>query len=352
MAHDATPPARDNAPRTGKELFDATRPFAVEHTARSWWTVSSTLFILIGLIAIVAISPWWPVRLAASIFTGLLMVRSFILYHDHIHRALLRNSRLASIVFQFFGMLLLAPTRHWRASHNFHHGHVGKPLHPDEEESLLVTSDIGSFPLMTIESWQAATPWQRLGYRISRHPLTLLFAYFTVFMGSLTIVPFVKDPRKHWDGGVALLLHGSVIAAIWVFFGFAMAFYCFILPVGIASALGAYLFFAQHNYEGMHIFDADDWSYYRGATESSSFMRLGAIMHWITGNIGYHHIHHLNPLIPFYRLPEAMAAIPELQHPTMTSLHPRDIYGCLRLNLWDANRETLVSYREGRHRAA
>ena len=90
----------------------------------------------------------------------------------------------------------------------------------------------------------------------------------------------------------------------------------------------------------------EEWTYYRGATESSSHMRLGLLMHWFTGNIGYHHVHHLNPLIPFYRLPEAMAAIPELEQPRMTSLRPRDILACLRLNLWDPEKRRLVSYGE------
>lgn len=91
---------------------------------------------------------------------------------------------------------------------------------------------------------------------------------------------------------------------------------------------------------------ANEWTYYRAALESSSYLKMGRVMSWFLGNIGYHHVHHLNRLIPFYRLPEAMAATPELQHPTVTSLHPRDILACLRLNLWDEDAGRMVSYCE------
>jgi omega-6 fatty acid desaturase (delta-12 desaturase) len=96
----------------------------------------------------------------------------------------------------------------------------------------------------------------------------------------------------------------------------------------------------------MHVISADAWTYYRAALESSSYMRLNRLMQWFTGNIGYHHIHHLNIRIPFYRLPEAMAAIPELQSPVTTTLAPRDIIECFRASLWDEESQRMMSYRE------
>jgi omega-6 fatty acid desaturase (delta-12 desaturase) len=110
----------------------------------------------------------------------------------------------------------------------------------------------------------------------------------------------------------------------------------------IASALGSYLFFAQHSFKRMHVISPEAWTFYRAALESSSYMRLGKLMQWFTGNIGYHHIHHLNVRIPFYRLPEAMAAIPELQSPITTSLAPRDIVDCFQASLWDENQQRMV----------
>jgi omega-6 fatty acid desaturase (delta-12 desaturase) len=215
---------------------------------------------------------------------------------------------------------MLAPPRHWRYSHNFHHSHVGKVLVARESAFPVLTSDIGSFPLMSTDAWRQATFWQRVRYRVSRHPLTILSAYGTIFLLPMCINPLWKDPRKYWDGALAILAHGGLIALLLLWTDFSTALLAFLLPSAIASALGAYLFYAQHTYEGMRILPLEQWSFFDAALASSSYMKLGRIMSWFTGNIGYHHVHHLNAHIPFYRLPEALAAIPELQHPAVTSL--------------------------------
>jgi omega-6 fatty acid desaturase (delta-12 desaturase) len=131
-----------------------------------------------------------------------------------------------------------------------------------------------------------------------------------------------------------------------VFGGFDTAFFVVLLPMTIASALGGYLFFAQHSFKRMIVLSPEAWSFYRAALESSSYLQLNRVMQWFTGNIGYHHIHHLNVRIPFYRLPEAMAAIPELQSPLTTSLALREIVGCFRSNLWDEDRQRMIAYHE------
>jgi acyl-lipid omega-6 desaturase (Delta-12 desaturase) len=330
--------------RSGKDLFNATLPFAEEVSARSWWHVVSTLAVLTGLLAVAATAPWWPLRLAASIAGGLTLVRTFILYHDFMHGSLLARSRLAKVLFYFLGMLMLTPPRHWRFSHNFHHSHVGKVMFGKDQAFPVLTSDIGSFPLMSTENWRRATLWQRMRYRISRHPLCILFAYGTIFLLINCVNPLVREPRKYWDGAVSLAAHGGLIAILWWLAGLDVALFVVVLPFAIASAMGAYLFYAQHTYEGLRIMPAEDWTYFEGALESSSYMKLNPVMSWFTGNIGYHHVHHLNPHIPFYRLPEAMAGIPELQHPTETSLRPRDILNCFRANLWDTSTQRMVRY--------
>jgi omega-6 fatty acid desaturase (delta-12 desaturase) len=106
------------------------------------------------------------------------------------------------------------------------------------------------------------------------------------------------------------------------------------------------LFYAQHNFPDCRLYHREEWSHARAAMSSSSFIKMNGLMHWFTGNVGFHHIHHLNAKIPFYRLPEAMANMPELRSPGTTSLHPTDVWSCLRLNLWDPTKQRLVTFRE------
>jgi omega-6 fatty acid desaturase (delta-12 desaturase) len=121
-----------------------------------------------------------------------------------------------------------------------------------------------------------------------------------------------------------------------------------VIPLTVACGLGAYLFYAQHNFPGCRLFHRETWNHANAALSSSSYIRMNRLMEWFTGNVGYHHIHHLNAKIPFYRLPEAMKNMPELRSPGTTTLLPTDIISCLRLNLWDPNKQRLVSYREAR----
>lgn len=329
-----------------KRLLAATKPFAEEIPFKSWWHVASTFVLLGSLLVGAAALPGWPLRLVLSIVGGLVTVRAFILFHDFMHSALLYRSRPAKAIFDVFGLLVLAPPRYWRYSHNFHHANVGKPINGQGGSIPVITSDVGSFPLMSTEQWRGASSWQRLRYRAIRHPLTILMAYVTIFGIGLCLAPLLKHPRKYWDGALSLLAHGGIVTVVWVFGGLPTAFFAIVLPFALAAALGAYLFYAQHNFEGMRIVPSDDWSFYQGALQSSGFMKLGPIMGWFTGNIGYHHVHHLNSRIPFYRLPEAMAAVPELQVSSITTLRPRDILKCFRLNLWDVENRRLVGYRD------
>jgi omega-6 fatty acid desaturase (delta-12 desaturase) len=110
----------------------------------------------------------------------------------------------------------------------------------------------------------------------------------------------------------------------------------------VACAIGSYLFYAQHNFPTVTFEDREGWTYEKAALESSSYMKTSRIMAWFTGNIGYHHIHHLNARIPFYRLPEVLRAMPELQRPKTTSLSPAEMFRCLRLKVWDVEAQRMV----------
>jgi omega-6 fatty acid desaturase (delta-12 desaturase) len=324
------------ANQADRELFKATMPFGVESVSTSWWVVGSTFVLLLASLLGAALAPVWPLQLAFSVLSALLMVRAFITYHDYMHNAILSRSRFAWWLFRLYSALALTPPRSWRHSHNFHHGHVGN----------VDAAATGTFALMTTDMWRNASLKERFAYRVERHPLTILAGYFTIFFLGVTIVPFFKNPARHWDSLLVLFGHIGLIAALWVLGGFATAFFVILLPMTIASMIGSFLFFAQHSFEDMRILTSEEWTSRRAAVESSSYLKLGKTMSWFTGNIGYHHIHHLNVRIPFYRLPEAMAEIAELQEPATITLSLKDIRACFRCCLWDEKLQRMVSFRE------
>jgi omega-6 fatty acid desaturase (delta-12 desaturase) len=106
--------------------------------------------------------------------------------------------------------------------------------------------------------------------------------------------------------------------------------------------MGSYLFYCQHNFPGAQFRENQDWKYDYAALASTSFMVMPPVMQWLTGNIGYHHVHHLNSRIPFYRLPEAMEKMPELQNVVTTSWNPVNMWRCFQLKLWDAEKGKMI----------
>lgn len=296
----------------------------------------TTFAALAAAITLAAASPWLPLRIAGSLLEALIFLRAFILYHDHLHGALLRDSKIARAIFSVQGVLMLNPPRVWADTHNFHHANTAR----------LAAPATGTFVLWTVEKWSKASWLQRLAYRAERNPITMAFAHVTVFFMGMCVLPFVNNPKRYASSGFAAVLHIALSIAIFHFFGASVFLSAWLLPFFVSCLLGAYMFYAQHNAPGITVRGDDDWAHAEGAVEGSTFMKTGPIMQWFTGNIGFHHIHHLNARIPFYRLPEAMRAVPELQNPVITSLSPRAIFDCLRVDLWDPTRGRLVSFGE------
>ena len=320
--------------RDAKELLIASKEFACEKRWLSWWYFLSTLGIF-GLLIAASVSPLpLVVRIVTSIFAGLVCVRLFIIFHDFQHHAILRNSKIAEGLLWIYGVWTMNPPSVWNRSHGYHHKHNSK----------IFGSNNGSYAIMTVDTFATATPIEKFAYAAGRHPLTILFGYGTIFFWGMSLRPFIQNPKRHWDGAFAVVAQVVLLSLLWYFFGFQVVFLGSFLPLFIACAMGAYLFYAQHNFPGAQLSARDEWNHVEAALKSSSYTRMGPIMNWFTGNIGYHHVHHLNALIPFYRLPEAMAAMPELQTPGETSLRPADIAACLRLKLWDQHANRFVGF--------
>ncbi|HEY4416999.1 MAG TPA: fatty acid desaturase [Verrucomicrobiae bacterium] len=318
-----------------------TKAYAKDHYLKSWWCIFSTTFALLA--ATLATLPELPkigeihfaVRLISSVLAGLLSLRLFVIYHDQQHRAILPKSQLAEIFMRLFGIWALSPSSIWRSSHDHHHAH----------NSRLRGSNIGSYPIMTKEQFQISSGSERFKYLFMRHPLTILFGYVSVFLFGMVVNPFINSPRKHYDCLLALLVHLALAAIVVICFGWVAMLLTLVFPRFIATAMGSYLFYAQHNFPGVSFEAKGGWTFEKAALESSSHLKTGPIMGWFTANIGYHHIHHLNHRIPFYRLPELYRDFPELQKAKTTSFHPADIFRCLQLKVWCVETQRMVGVR-------
>jgi omega-6 fatty acid desaturase (delta-12 desaturase) len=161
----------------------------------------------------------------------------------------------------------------------------------------------------------------------------------------MCVKPFFTKPKDNAGAGFAILFYAAIAAATIYLAGLEAYLFAVLIPHAIAAALGSYMFYAQHNFPGIEIRSRHDWSYTDAALRASSYMKMGKVMEWFSGNIGYHHVHHLNSSIPFYNLPKAMAEVPELQEPVETSLGIGDVVRCLRLKLWSNDEHDMVGYR-------
>jgi omega-6 fatty acid desaturase (delta-12 desaturase) len=309
----------------GKNLILATKPFANEIRLKSWYYTISTLTLLILAFSGTIFLPYFILRLASSIVAGLLLIRMFIIYHDYEHHTILTKSAIAEIIMTFFGIFILSPASIWKRSHDHHHNHNSK----------LFSASIGSYPIVTTKKYVDMSSSQKFIYLTIRHPLTIALGYFSMFIFGMCVRSFASNPRKHFDSLIAMVLHLIIAVLLVVFMGWQVWFLTLFLPFIIGCGMGSYLFYAQHNFPGVAFYENKDWVYEKAALESSSFMMMNPLMEWFTGNIGYHHIHHLNSKIPFYRLKEVMNHFTELQNCKTTSLSPAAVIACFKLKVWD-----------------
>jgi acyl-lipid omega-6 desaturase (Delta-12 desaturase) len=340
-SNDPAPNLSTNAPG-GQPLSDViklTRPFAEENRAVTWFHVITTAAVIVG--ALFLSLPIFPlaVRIFGSLLASISMIRGFIIYHDYSHGAVLRNSPLGSALMYFVGLYYLRPPEDWKRSHNFHH----------QNNAKFATANVGSFPIYTCDEWTALPAKKKRNYRIVRHPLVLVFGYLTIFvMESFNklLSPEFKGQGLRFQAFLSIVLHFSLIYAALHFGGWDVLVLSILIPYVISCMSGGYLFYMQHNFEGAKFKPDCDWDFTYAALNSSSCLKCGPLTHWFTGNIGYHHIHHLNHRIPFYRLPETMKAVKELQNPIYVDLHPKTIWRTLNLKLWDARGSRMVTFKQ------
>jgi acyl-lipid omega-6 desaturase (Delta-12 desaturase) len=277
----------------------------------------------------------YVLTLGLAVVAAAFLVRTFIIFHDCTHGSFLESRRANRIVGTLTGILTFTPYGEWRQAHIRHHGTAGD----------LDNRGHGDVYTMTVEEYQAAPWWLRLGYRLFRHPLVMLgFGPIWVFLLSQRFTPrgAGKEARiSTWITNAALLVIAGVAALT-----IGLRAYVLIqLPViMIAAAGGIWLFYVQHQFEGVYWARHTEWDPLRAALEGSSYYKLPKLLQWFSGHIGLHHVHHLRPTIPNYHLQAAYDAVPEVQ--AVRPLTPRSSLRSLSLRLYDERAGKLVGFGE------
>ncbi|MCG8358143.1 MAG: fatty acid desaturase [Kiloniellales bacterium] len=296
-------------------------------------TASSFAALWLGMWVSLDLSYW--VTLLLAVPAAGFLVRFFIIQHDCGHRSYFRSRWANDLVGRALGVLTLTPYDYWRKAHAVHHATSGN----------LDRRGIGDINTLTVGEYRALSGWRRLLYRLYRNPLVLFGVgptYLFVLKHRFPLdLPLFQ--RRLW---VSVLVTNVAIIALSVAMAMAVGVVDFVkvqLPVVLlASSIGVWLFFVQHQFDGTYWRREGTWNFHRSAFEGSSYYRLPRLLQWFTASIGLHHVHHLCSKVPNYRLKECLERIPELSQVRRITL--LESLRCARLSLWDEERGAMVSF--------
>jgi len=314
-------------------------PYEKTDTRRSVLQLINTILpmVLLWIGAYAALNVSYALTLVLAMAAGGFLVRTFIIFHDCCHGSFFKNRRANDIVGTLTGILTVVPYRQWKHTHAVHHATSGN----------LEKRGTGDIWVMTVEEYRKAPPMRRLLYRLYRNPL--------VMFGLGPTFTFLIEYRFNRRGArrserFNTYLTNAGIAGLYALLIALVGWEAFLLVQGplflTAGLIGVWLFYVQHNFEDSYFAHDDEWSYVRAAVEGSSYYRLPKALQWLTGNIGFHHVHHLSPKVPNYYLENAHEAVPQLSKAPTIGL--RDSLKSLKFRLWDEEQGKFVSFREAR----
>ena len=322
-----------------RQLMRDLQVFRDPQPGRSLWELGITLFPFLGLFAVIiaAADAGYLFALSLTPLAGLFLLRLFIIQHDCGHGSFLRDRASNEWFGRLLGVFTLTPYDCWSLSHARHHAMTGN----------LDKRGFGDVDTLTVREYCEKSRIQRLGYRLYRHPLTLLGfgpAYLFLLRHRLP-VGLMSEGWKFWVSALGTNLATLAILAvpIWLV-GFAMTLAVFLPTLLVAASIGVWLFYIQHQFPQAYWESKSDWSFAEAALMGSTHLDLPPVLRWFTGNIGIHHVHHLSSTIPFHRLPKVLDA-----HPALRDLNRYTAWESLsafRLALWDEEQQRMVTFAE------
>jgi omega-6 fatty acid desaturase (delta-12 desaturase) len=277
---------------------------------------------------------YWITLLLAFPAAGF-SIRLFIIQHDCGHCSFFVSKKYNDLLGMFISILTLIPYHYWKKSHAIHHANAGKLEH----------RGTGEIYTMTVDEYSQQSRWGKFKYRLYRNPLVLF-----IFAPSFLFIILYRFPNYrikalkpvHLSAYLTSLVIGLVAIGIIYLIGLK-AFLMIQIPITfITSSTGMWLFFVQHQFEDAYWNRNEEWEYSQAAMQGSSYYKLPGVLQWFTGNIGFHHIHHLSPRIPNYMLEKCYKENNAFQKGVILTL--RSSFRSILLNLWDEKRKKMISF--------
>ncbi|MEE9272397.1 MAG: fatty acid desaturase [Robiginitomaculum sp.] len=324
---------------TAREWMRILIPYRTPKFSRSLFEFFVTFipFLALWTGAYFALSISYFLTLGLSALSAVFLVRLFIIQHDCGHGSYFQTKNLNNWMGRFIGLFTMAPYDVWRRAHNTHHANSGN----------LDNRGIGDIYTLTVTEYQALSKFKKFMYRAYRHPFALFVIgpiFVFIFHYRLPI-GFMNAGKRYWVSSMGTNLAIIILAGLLIYFIGFIPFLMVYFPIQIiGAAIGVWMFYVQHQFEDTYWDKAENWTLEDAALFGSSHYDLPAPLRWLTGNIGIHHVHHLNSRIPFYRLTEVLR-----NHPALTGLNRITFWQsikCVKLQLWDENKRCLISFTE------
>ena len=313
-------------------------PFKKANNERAGFELALTLLLFCTVWVVIhqlITHGWMLVSLPLFVLAAGLMVRLFIIQHDCGHGSMFTSVKVNSWVGRILGILTMTPYEYWRRMHATHHAGSGN----------LQRRGIGDIDTLTVDEYLQSSTLERLRYRLYRNPFIMFVigpAYLFLLRHRLPVGAMTQG-SKPWISTFATNTGIVALSALMMYFVGWKLFLAIQIPIVIiGGAIGIWMFYVQHQFDGTHWEEKENWKHEEGALHGSSFYDLPKPLMWLTGNIGIHHVHHLSSRIPFHTLPAVLEAYPELK--SIGRVTPRESLKCISLALWDVRTRKLVSF--------
>lgn len=336
MMMDSEEVAKDKSSTRVEEWRKLVVQYEEPSLGRAVWQLVNTLgpYALTWYLMYLSLSYSWWTTIPLAVLAGALLVRIFIIFHDCGHGSFFKSPRANAVTGFLTGVLTLTPFHHWRWEHAIHHASAGN----------LDKRGTGDIWTMTVEEYLQSSRAKRFSYRLSRNPVVLfLLAPLYLFVVHQRFPKAKANPRErrsvYWMN-LAIL---AMVIGLADIFGWKAYLFIQLTVTMVAGGMGVWMFYVQHQFEDVYWERGGDWDYFSAAIEGSSFYKLPKVLQWFSGNIGFHHIHHLSARIPNYHLERCHRS-----HPLFQSVKPITLPAslkCAAYRLWDEENKKLVGYR-------